>query len=142
MKTLHYVAHIALLTTFVVGSVCLGFYINGSQESRSAILSIFKKDVHEHNHAPDAIVAQAGNCKLCKELGISGCTAAVPLHLRSSASQRVAPQLTNTKADGAKDVTLKDAVAAWINSFIPEKARKDASDHLEPEVLMTYAAWD
>lgn len=139
MKTLHYVAHIALLTTFVVFTVCIGFYVCGSHESRDAIVSFVKNDMYEHDHAPDIILAQPGNCRICKEMGISGCTAAVPNHLRGSAHRRV--KATNGRRD-ANDVTFKSALAIWINSLIPETVKKDAQDHLEPEVLMTYAAWE
>ncbi len=142
MKTLHYVAHIALLTVFVVFAVGAGFYLTGSDQSKSAILSIFKKDSLEHTHTPAGIVsANAGNCRVCLELGLAECSAAAPHHLRHLTSVDNSPT-QKAVADDSEEPTIRELVGVWINTLIPERVVKDTEDHMERDVLMTYAAWE
>jgi len=142
MKTLHYVAHIALLTVFVIFAVGAGFYLTGSDESKSAILSIFKKDSLQHTHTPAGIVsAKVSNCRVCLELGLADCSAATPHHLRHL-TFRDGTQINEVDSDNSEEPTLREIVGVWINTLIPERVVKDTEDHMQRDVLMTYAAWE
>ena len=142
MKTLHYMAHIALLTAFVIFAIGAGFYITGSEQSKSAILSIFKKDSLEHTHTPtDIVSANAGNCRVCLELGLAECSAAAPYHLRHLTSSDE-ERSHRTDTEDSAEPTIRELVGVLINTLIPESVVKDTEEHMERDVLMTYAAWE
>lgn len=142
MKTLHYVAHLALLTAFVIFAVGAGFYLTGSDRSKAAILSIFKKDSLKHTHTPAGIVsANAGNCRVCLELGFAECSDVAPYHLRHQTSVDDTPA-QQAITDDSEEPTMRELVSVWISTLIPERVVKDTEDHMERDVLMTYAAWE
>jgi hypothetical protein len=72
-------------------------------------------------------------------MGISGCTGAIPHHARISCTKKAE---VKSKSKSDDNLTLGGVLAVWAKSLIPERSVKDASDHLEKDVLMTYAAWD